>query len=152
MDPCNTIQKTKDTLHLYNVWKKKAKLLQYEIDDLEREINELPAVGISSTNPGPGRKNAGTSQSQQERYIQHQELLSDKLQQKRLELLEVKRLIQSVSRAVHLLDDTQQIIITARYIDRLTWDATARRTLASVTYCRKYADIAIKTLSVMLYQ
>lgn len=133
-------------LQEYQFWKKSIVVLRGDLEELEQELHQVPAVGVSSMDAS-GVHSVAVKQSQEEAILLHTEQIQKEIQHKKLALMRLEHRVHSVERAIAVLSKTDRDIITRRYIEGMTWENTAMWVQASVGYCRKHAKQALENLA-----
>lgn len=143
------IEETYKSLARLPHWKRRARLLHADIEDLEARIREAAVPRTQHYgNVGHG---SGGRLSEEERAAERREQWETEIQEKQGMLDELELKIKSMERAIDSLPGDEKRILKGKYLDGLTWQGVALNVGASVGYCRRYCDKAIGSLAIALY-
>ena len=73
------------------------------------------------------------------------------LRRKRQQLHELEFQISRIERGLNHLPADERDVVTAKYINRLSWEKTAASLFMSINLCYRLADRATETLAIMLF-
>lgn len=96
----------------------------------------------------------GEKESQQERIYARHEELQHKIDRYSAELDRLGPIMARLDRSLEAMgkiSETDRTILVDRFIDKTSWDSTARHVNSSVGFCRKRAGVALETPTVMMF-
>lgn len=144
------IKKTWNCLRGLPDWKRRAVVLIADIDDLQCRLKEGAGPRIAHISSG-GVGGNDKKNSDVEKIAEKHEAMRNDLKWKRRQLKELKFQISRLERGLKHLPLDERSVVTAKYINRLSWEKTAASLFMSINLCYKLADKATKSLAIMLY-
>lgn len=144
------IKKTWNCLRGLPDWKRRGAIMEADIEDLQERIKESAVPRTSHISPGGGGGH-GNASSTVEDAIERREDMEAELRRKRQQLHELEFQISRIERGLNHLPADERDVVTAKYINRLSWEKTAASLFMSINLCYRLADRATETLAIMLY-
>lgn len=147
------IDAVKEYLRRYREFSQYIANVKTDIEECQRML-ELEAAPAASSMSPTGGCGGGEKESQQERIYARHEELQHKIDRYSAELDRLGPIMARLDRSLEAMgkiSETDRTILVDRFIDKTSWDSTARHVNSSVGFCRKRAGVALETLTVMMF-
>lgn len=147
------INAVREYLYRYHEFSQYIANVRADLAECRSLMNQDAAPASPSFSP-TGGCGGGEKESQQERIYARHEELQHKIDRYSAELDRLGPIMARLDRSLEALGKisvADKAILVDRYIDKASWESTARHVNASVGYCRKRAGVALETLTVMMF-
>lgn len=143
----------REYLFRYREFSQYIKNLKIDIADCDAILEQEAAPATSSFSP-TGGCGGGESLSQEERIYMRREELQRKKERYAAELQRLEPIMNRIDQsldAIAAIAPEDKIILVDRYIDKVSWEGTARDANCSIGFCRKRAGIALEKITLMMF-
>ena len=92
--------------------------------------------------------------SQEERLFMRREEIQRKRDRHTTELSRIEPIVNRIDQSLTAMEEVNPVdktILVDRFVDKVSWEGTARNANCSVGFCRKRASVALEKLTVMVF-
>ena len=142
----------REYLFRYREFSQYIKNLKVDIIECDALLGQDAAPATPSFSP-TGGCGGGESISQEERLFMRREEIQRKRDHYKAELTRIEPTMNRIDQSLKAMAEVNPVdktILVDRYVDKVSWDRTARNASCSIGYCRKRARIALENLTVMV--
>ena len=142
----------REYLFRYREFSQYIKNLKVDIIECDALLGQDAAPATPSFSP-TGGCGGGESISQEERLFMRREEIQRKRDHYKAELTRIEPTMNRIDQSLKAMEEVNLVdkaILVDRYVDKVSWEGTARNANCSIGFCRKRASIALENLTVMV--
>lgn len=143
----------REYLFRYREFSQYIKNLKIDIADCDAILEQEAAPATPSFSP-TGGCGGGESMSQEERLFMRREEIQRKRDRYTTELSRIEPIVNRIDQSLTAMEEVNPVdktILVDRFVDKVSWEGTARNANCSVGFCRKRASVALEKLTVMVF-